>query len=347
MTALIATLTRLSMRFGGIVAVHELDFAVEEGELVGLIGPNGCGKTTTINMLTGHLTPVGGRILLRGHPVEGMPAHKFAAGGVGRTFQITQLFGRMSVLENMLVPGLARRGSTFDAHGGQARLHLEFLGLAALENLPAKNLSGGQQKLLELGRALMLEPTIMFLDEPFAGVNPFLRDEIIGFVQALHAQGTDLRGGGSRSGSDPAPGEPAGGDVARREDRRRHAGGGARRPRGAARLCGGLRPMSSFADRSQRAGLVGRSRRRFHPLCGWKAGGGGCAQSKESCRRAAKTKGPKPWARRYDAADGQRTRTGGRLCPRHPHPARHVGRCDSRVRCAACLGRTAPASRRC
>ena len=73
MTALIAA-DQLSMRFGGIVAVHDLDFAVEEGELVGLIGPNGCGKTTTINMLTGHLTPVGGRILLRGHPVEGMPA---------------------------------------------------------------------------------------------------------------------------------------------------------------------------------------------------------------------------------------------------------------------------------
>lgn len=188
MTALIAA-DRLSMRFGGIVAVHELDFAVDEGELVGLIGPNGCGKTTTINMLTGHLTPVAGRILLRGQPVQGMPAHKFAGGGVGRTFQITQLFGRMTVLENMLVPGLARHGSRFPAARRAARRHLEFLGLAALENLPAKNLSGGQQKLLELGRALMLEPRIMFLDEPFAGVNPFLRDEIIGFVRALHAQG--------------------------------------------------------------------------------------------------------------------------------------------------------------
>lgn len=188
MTALIAT-EGLSMRFGGIMAVRELNVAVEEGELVGLIGPNGCGKTTTINMLTGHLTPVGGRILLRGEPVQGMPAHRFAAAGVGRTFQITQLFGRMSVMENMLVPGLARHGSTFAAARRAARLHLEFLGLAALEDLPAKNLSGGQQKLLELGRALMLEPAILFLDEPFAGVNPYLRDEIIRLVQALHAQG--------------------------------------------------------------------------------------------------------------------------------------------------------------
>ncbi|MGH7152473.1 MAG: ATP-binding cassette domain-containing protein, partial [Acetobacteraceae bacterium] len=106
-----------------------------------------------------------------------------------RTFQVTQLFSRMTVLENMLVPGLARRHSTHAAARRQARLHLEFLGLAALEELPARALSGGQQKLLELGRALMLEPSILFLDEPFAGVNPFLRDEIIRLVQALHADG--------------------------------------------------------------------------------------------------------------------------------------------------------------
>ena len=118
-----------------------------------------------------------------------MPADRFAARGVGRTFQITQLFSRMSVLENMLVPGLARPHSTHGAARRQARLHLEFLGLAALEDQPAKTLSGGQQKLLELGRALMLEPSILFLDEPFAGVNPFLRDEIIRLVQTLHAEG--------------------------------------------------------------------------------------------------------------------------------------------------------------
>ncbi|HSU07389.1 MAG TPA: ABC transporter ATP-binding protein [Acetobacteraceae bacterium] len=179
----------LTMRFGGITAVRELDFAIGEGELVGLIGPNGSGKTTTINMLTGHLSPAGGRILLRGARADGMPADRFAARGVGRTFQITQLFSRMSVLENMLVPGLARPHSTHAAAQRQARLHLEFLGLAALEDAPARNLSGGQQKLLELGRALMLEPSILFLDEPFAGVNPFLRDEIIRLVQTLHAQG--------------------------------------------------------------------------------------------------------------------------------------------------------------
>jgi branched-chain amino acid transport system ATP-binding protein len=188
MTALIEA-TDLTVRFGGIVAVSGLDLAVQPGELVGLIGPNGSGKTTTINMLTGHLKPAGGRIFVRARRADGLTASAFAALRVGRTFQITQLFNRMSVLENMLVPGLARPHSTRPAATRAARQHLKFLGLAALENLQAKNLSGGQQKLLEFGRALMLDPDILFLDEPFAGVNPILRDEIIVLIQTLHAQG--------------------------------------------------------------------------------------------------------------------------------------------------------------
>jgi ABC-type branched-subunit amino acid transport system ATPase component len=179
----------LTRRFGGIVAVRALDLAVQEGELVGLIGPNGSGKTTTINMMTGHLPPSEGHVRLRGERADGMPADRFATRGVGRTFQVTQLFGRMSVMENMLVPGLARPGSTRAAATRDAWQHLEFLKLAGLATQPAKTLSGGQQKLLELGRALMLEPAVLFLDEPFAGVNPFLRDEIIALVQTLHADG--------------------------------------------------------------------------------------------------------------------------------------------------------------
>jgi branched-chain amino acid transport system ATP-binding protein len=179
----------LSKQFGGIVAVSSLNFAVQAGELVGLIGPNGSGKTTTINLLTGHLAPAEGHILLRGERADGLSPSEFAALRVGRTFQITQLFSRMTVLENMLVPGLARPHSHRTTATRTARLHLEFLGLAELEKLQAKNLSGGQQKLLELGRALMLDPEILFLDEPFAGVNPFLRDQIIGLVRKMHADG--------------------------------------------------------------------------------------------------------------------------------------------------------------
>ena len=179
----------LIKRFGGIVANDTVEFAVVEGDLVGLIGPNGSGKTTLINMLTGHLMPDGGRVVVRGRDMRDQPAHVYAAMGVARTFQLTQLFGRMTVLENLLVPGLTRPRSTWQAEVRRARNTLDFLNLAHLEQLHAKNLSGGQQKLLELGRCLMLEPAILFLDEPFAGVHPHLRDELIKRIQELHKAG--------------------------------------------------------------------------------------------------------------------------------------------------------------
>jgi branched-chain amino acid transport system ATP-binding protein len=179
----------LVKRFGGIVATDEVEFAVAEGDLVGLIGPNGSGKTTLINMLTGHLMPDGGRVVLRGQEMGGRPAHRYAAMGVARTFQLTQLFGRMTVLENLLVPGLTRPHSSWDAVARRARTYLDFLNLGHLEQLQARKLSGGQQKLLELGRCLMLEPAILFLDEPFAGVHPHLRDELIKRIEELHKSG--------------------------------------------------------------------------------------------------------------------------------------------------------------
>ncbi len=179
----------LHKRFGGIVANDGVDFSVAEGDLIGLIGPNGSGKTTLINLLTGHLSPESGEVFLRGKRVTAWPAHEFAGLGVARTFQLTQLFGRMTVLENMLVPGLTRPNSTWESVMRRARMYLEFLNLAHLEHLYAKNLSGGQQKLLELGRALMLEPAILFLDEPFSGVHPHLRNELIKRIQELHQSG--------------------------------------------------------------------------------------------------------------------------------------------------------------
>ncbi len=181
--------SRVTKRFGGITANDGVDFAVAEGDLVGLIGPNGSGKTTLINVLTGHLTPDGGKVILRGRQVSGKPAHIYAATGVARTFQSTQLFGRMTVLENLMVPGLTRPRSSAHEVARRARACLEFLNLAHLEQLYAKNLSGGQQKLLELGRCLMLDPAILFLDEPFAGVHPHLRDELIKRIEELHRAG--------------------------------------------------------------------------------------------------------------------------------------------------------------
>jgi branched-chain amino acid transport system ATP-binding protein len=179
----------LVKRFGGIVANEGVDFVVAEGDLVGLIGPNGSGKTTLINMLTGHLEPDGGEVLVRGARVSGRPPHVYAAMGVARTFQLTQLFGRMTVLENMLVPGLTRPHSAWDEVARRARGYLELLSLSQVEQLPARNLSGGQQKLLELGRCLMLEPAVVFLDEPFAGVHPRLRDELVTQIRRLHQAG--------------------------------------------------------------------------------------------------------------------------------------------------------------
>jgi len=175
--------------FGGILANDEVEFAIAEGDLIGLIGPNGSGKTTLINILTGHLRPDRGGVILRGRQMGNQPAHIYAAMGVARTFQLTQLFGRMTVLENLLVPGLTRPHSSWASAVERARSYLEFLNLGHLEQLHAKNLSGGQQKLLELGRCLMLEPAILFLDEPFAGVHPRLRNELIQRIQELHRSG--------------------------------------------------------------------------------------------------------------------------------------------------------------
>jgi ABC-type branched-subunit amino acid transport system ATPase component len=179
----------LTKRFGGIVANDGVDFFVAKGDLIGLIGPNGSGKTTLIHTLTGHLTADSGDVTVRGKRVSGRSAHVFAGLGVARTFQLTQLFGRMTVLENMLVPGLTRPHSTWPEVTRRARTYLEFLNLMPVEHLNAKNLSGGQQKLLELGRCLMLEPAVLFLDEPFAGVHPRLRDELIKRIQELHKAG--------------------------------------------------------------------------------------------------------------------------------------------------------------
>jgi ABC-type branched-subunit amino acid transport system ATPase component len=189
MSAALVEGVRLRKRFGGIAAVDEVDMAVAEGDLIGLIGPNGSGKTTLINLLTGHLVPDGGEVHLHGRRMGGRPAHVFAAQGLGRTFQLTQLFGRLTVLENLLVPGLTRPHSTWAGVAARARATLEFLSLGHLGSLEAKNLSGGQQKLLELGRALMLEPAVLFLDEPFAGVHPRLRDDLITRILQLHQAG--------------------------------------------------------------------------------------------------------------------------------------------------------------
>jgi branched-chain amino acid transport system ATP-binding protein len=180
----------VSKSFGGIRAVNNVSFKVEGNELIGLIGPNGSGKTTLVNLIGGIFKPEQGAITFQGERIDGLPPYEIAKRGIGRTFQITQVFRRMSVLENLLVPALAVSANRSKEQLTEKALEiLDFLTLDHLKNEYAKNLSGGQQKLLELGRVLMLDPDIILLDEPFAGVHPELREKIYDYIKKVHAKG--------------------------------------------------------------------------------------------------------------------------------------------------------------
>jgi branched-chain amino acid transport system ATP-binding protein len=179
----------LAKHFGGIHAVRDLSFGLDRREIVGLIGPNGSGKTTTINMLTGMLKPDDGTISVEGRDMARAPAHHFARSGIARTFQVPRLFRRMTVLENLLVPALSDPAERHASATLRAREILSFLRLDHLADDYARALSGGQQKLLELGRALMLKPRLLLLDEPFAGVHPRLLEQIIDHIRSLNRDG--------------------------------------------------------------------------------------------------------------------------------------------------------------
>jgi branched-chain amino acid transport system ATP-binding protein len=179
----------LAKHFGGIHAVQDLSFGLDRREIVGLIGPNGSGKTTTINMLTGVLRPDDGTIAVEGVDMARAPAHHFARSGIARTFQVPRLFRRMTVMENLMVPALSDPSERHASAAGRAREILAFLRLDHLADEYARALSGGQQKLLELGRALMLKPRLLLLDEPFAGVHPRLLEQIIDHIRSLNRDG--------------------------------------------------------------------------------------------------------------------------------------------------------------
>lgn len=176
--------------FGGTQALHGVTFNIHGNELIGLIGPNGAGKTTLTNVLDGIHKPTRGQVWFNGQRIDGLPPYEIARRGIGRTFQVTRAFRRMTVLENMLVPAMAlhpaARQRDFHARAMEV---LTFLTIEHLAQEYARSLSGGQQKLLELGRVLMLDPELIILDEPFAGVHPKLRETIWQFITAIHEQG--------------------------------------------------------------------------------------------------------------------------------------------------------------
>jgi branched-chain amino acid transport system ATP-binding protein len=180
----------VAKHFGGIQALNGVSFKINGNELVGLIGPNGAGKTTLTNVMDGVYKPTMGQVWLNGQRIDGLPPYEVARRGLGRTFQVTRAFRRMTVMDNMLVPAMALHptASKRDFHK-KAVEYLEFLTMDHLANEFARGLSGGQQKLLELGRLLMLDPDIIILDEPFAGVHPKLMEKIYEFINVVNEQG--------------------------------------------------------------------------------------------------------------------------------------------------------------
>ena len=177
-------------RFGGLHVLKGVTFEVNGPELIGLIGPNGAGKTTLTNVLDGAIKPNTGTVYLNGRRIDQLHPYEVAGAGLGRTFQVTRSFRRMSVLENLYVPALAtQRAADRKAVHAKAMEVLEFLTIGHLRNEYAQALSGGQQKLLELGRLLMLEPEVVVLDEPFAGVHPRLMEIIYAYIRRVNEEG--------------------------------------------------------------------------------------------------------------------------------------------------------------
>ena len=180
----------LNKRFGGLHVLKDVSFEVQGPELIGLIGPNGAGKTTLTNVLDGAIKPNSGTVYLNGERIDQLQSFEVARAGLGRTFQVTRSFRRMSVLENLLVPALALdHGHSRAEIDDKAMEVLEFLTLEHLRNEYAQSLSGGQQKLLELGRLLMLDAEIIILDEPFAGVHPSLMEIIYRYIERVNEAG--------------------------------------------------------------------------------------------------------------------------------------------------------------
>jgi len=197
---LVATNVRRS--FGGLAAVDVERFEVHRGEIVGMIGPNGAGKTTFFNLLTGFESADAGEWSFDGVSLVGKSAYQIARAGIVRTFQIPKALGRMTVLDNVKLAARDQRGERFlqslarPAWRDQEREIevradelLEWVGLAEKRADYAGTLSGGQRKLLELGRALMAEPKLVMLDEPTAGVNPALKEQLLERVTALRDRG--------------------------------------------------------------------------------------------------------------------------------------------------------------
>lgn len=205
MSPLFAT-SRLTQRFGGLTALEDVDLVVEEGSIHSVIGPNGAGKTTLFNCVTGIHPPTSGRFTFDGRDLTGRPPHVVAARGISRTFQNIRLFREMTVLENAMVgahvksragwpgaifrtPWVRREEAEIAA---RARAAIAKAGLAGLEAAWARNLSYGDQRRLEIARALAAEPKLLLLDEPAAGMNPEETGRLMALIRAIRDGGVTI-----------------------------------------------------------------------------------------------------------------------------------------------------------
>ncbi len=175
--------------YGHIHALKGISISVERGEIVTLIGSNGAGKSTTLKTISGLLSPRNGEVLLDGKPINGIPAHKVAALGVAQSPEGRRVFPRMSVLENLNMGAFSRGKPDPD---DLARVYDLFPRLKERSNQKAGTLSGGEQQMLAIGRALMARPTVLLLDEPSMGLAPILVETIFGVVKDINAQGTTV-----------------------------------------------------------------------------------------------------------------------------------------------------------
>jgi ABC-type branched-subunit amino acid transport system ATPase component len=178
----------LTRDFGKLRAVDHLSLSLEPGEIRGLIGPNGSGKTTCINLLTGIYKPTSGGVYFHGKRIDRLSPEDITHEGIMRTFQIARVFGDMTVLENMLIPAFTQ-GTSKRVAVRRANELLEFSLLGRLSNEPARNLSGGQGMLLQIVRGFMRQPLRLYLlDEPFAGVHPVIKDVMIETIQKMNRE---------------------------------------------------------------------------------------------------------------------------------------------------------------
>ena len=197
------SLKKLSIKFGGFKAVDDVSFEVPSGALVGIIGPNGAGKSTLFSIVTGFLPSSSGMLFLDGLNISDQQPFDRAIAGMVRTFQVPREFSHLTVRENFMAAGRKQSGENLldlffrpsivkieeEANSVASDKIIDFLKLRAVADVPAGQLSGGQKKLLELGRVLMTEPKLILLDEPFAGVNPVLIEELSNHIRVLNERG--------------------------------------------------------------------------------------------------------------------------------------------------------------